>query len=180
MPRKRKSDKREQIEGLPPPRKPGRPTLLTPKLQKVVVDATRAGAFSWVAAATAGISPTTHARWIGDGKVEFDRFEVDGTPLGPQGEYYVAVTRARALARFGAERMVMKTAPLAWLTKGPGRDKASEPGWSDSNKVELSGPDGGPIPTSDGPTHDLSKLSLPDLILYENLLTKCAATPQPT
>jgi len=103
----------------PSPR--GRKTKLTPELQRTIVSYIRAGAFDWVAAQAAGIHQDTFYHWLN---------------LGTQGrapfsEFSDAIAQARAESRLAAEVEVRRDEPLAWLMKGPGRDRPGEPGWTD-------------------------------------------------
>jgi hypothetical protein len=91
--------------------------------------------------------------------------------LTPHANFYREVTRARARARFAAETEVKKENPLAWLRYGPGRERPGEEGWTDSNKVELTGKDGAPLPGS-ALVIDTGKLSDKELDELERLLAK--------
>ena len=111
----------------------GRPTLLCPEIQEVVIDYINRGAFDWVAAQAAGIHPSTFYNWMRLGKSVRSQYH----------EFYLAVTKARAQARINAEIQVAQMDPFKWLRYGPGRERPGEPGWSDA--TEISGPGGGPI-----------------------------------
>ena len=112
----------------------GRPTLLTPELQETLVSYVRQGAYDWVAAETVGIGRTTFYRWMAEGEAK---------PRGKYREFWVKVSRARAEARTLAETTVRRENPLAWLRYGPGREKAGQPGWTETH--EITGSAGGPI-----------------------------------
>jgi len=91
----------------------------------------RRGAFDWVAAQAAGISPTTFREWMARGEGR--------DPERPEMKEYAAfaaqVRQARAIARSKAEITVRQDNPLAWLRYGPGREKTNEPGWTESPQV---------------------------------------------
>lgn len=98
----------------------GRPTKLTPRRARLLVEAIREGAFDWVAAEAAGIARRTFYEWLEKGEAgqePFARLAAD-------------VRQARAEARIGAERSVYKQRPATWLTKGPGRERPGAPGWT--------------------------------------------------
>jgi hypothetical protein len=116
----------------------GRPTKLTPEIQEIIVDAIRRGSFDHVAATAAGIGKSTFMRWLAAGG--------RGSPLYV--EFHEAVSRARAEARISAEARVHAENPLAWLRYGPGRERPGEAGWTDAQRMELTGKDGGPIQQS--------------------------------
>ena len=121
-----------QLVTIPAPQAPekharGRETLLTPDLAQRILSYIRAGAFDWVAAEANGVSRKTFYDWVRRG---------EGEDLGrPQTPFYaefaIQVREARAEARYSAEIEVKRGEPLAWLMKGPGRDRPGEPGWTD-------------------------------------------------
>ena len=99
----------------------GRKTKLTPELQRTIVLYIRAGAFDWVAAQAVGINQDTFYYWLQRGSAG----------EAPYSEFSEAVAQARAESRLAAEVEVRRDEPLAWLMKGPGRDRPGEPGWTD-------------------------------------------------
>jgi hypothetical protein len=105
----------------------GRETLLTPERQQRIVSFIRAGAFDWVAAEANGVDRRTFFEWVQRGDAEHpDREQTDR-----YAQFAHAVREARAEARLSAEVEVKRGEPLAWLMKGPGRDRPSEPGWTE-------------------------------------------------
>ena len=104
----------------------GRSTLLTPEVQKSIVAYIRSGAFDWIAAQAAGISPRTFRSWMKQGEDE---------KSGSYREFHEAVAGARAEARVTAEVEVRKQNPLAWLRYGPGRERPGQPGWTESQII---------------------------------------------
>lgn len=123
----------------------GRPSLLSPEVTRDICAAIRAGAFPWVAAAMHHVHPTTFKGWMKDPRPAYTEFQE-------------AVRQATAQARVVAEIEVKKSDPKFWLTKGPGRERPDEPGWSDG-RTELVGPNGGPVQIQAVPRIDLSALS---------------------
>ncbi len=57
------------------PRRPGRPSKLTPELTKRIVTGIRAGAYPEVAARAAGIHPSTYYAWMADERSQFAEFQ---------------------------------------------------------------------------------------------------------
>jgi hypothetical protein len=169
--------------------KVGRPTQLTTEVHRLIMSAIHAGAFAWVAAASAGIPPSTYGRWMARGAREWAEHEQiveawheqhaegEDEPLPTIfAAFWYDVKRAQALCRLAVERQVRKDNPLAWLRHGPGRDRPGEPGWTDSNKVELTGPDGGPVVVAPG-QFDLKRLSDGDLDALEATLARALPGP---
>jgi transposase-like protein len=115
-----------------------RPTKLTDDVQKRVLDALRSGNYMETAARYAGIDESTLHRWIARGK-EDDAEE-------PYREFCKSVERARAEAEVRNLHLIQSAAQggtwqaAAWFLERsfPGR-------WGRREKVEMSGPDGGPI-----------------------------------
>jgi hypothetical protein len=138
----------------------GRPSKLTPEVQDKIVQAIRHGNFMSVAAAFAGIDDSTAYRWLAEGR------EAESGPLR---EFYDAVTRARAVVEVQLVGHVLRDVAGGYVTSrrtrtlrdgsvqieedraGPnGRlglqvlERAFPSRWSGRERVELSGPDGGP------------------------------------
>jgi hypothetical protein len=82
----------------------------------------RLGAFCHVAAQSLGVSNQTFWKWMRKG--EFHR-------KGPYRRFYLDVCHAQAEARMLAEVEVRKMDPRFWLSKGPGKTKPGDPGWTD-------------------------------------------------
>lgn len=81
-----------------PHRKPGRPSLLTPAVEDVLVAATRAGAPMLDAAANAGISVRVFERWMMRGREEQEARD-DGEAPDPEEQPYVDLNAKVMLAR---------------------------------------------------------------------------------
>jgi hypothetical protein len=101
----------------------GQSALLTlnPELRQQIVESIRGGSFDWVAARANGIPARTFYHWMERGESGEAEFA----------EFWQAVQTARAESRLAAEQDVKRKEPLAWLMKGPGRDRPGEPGWTD-------------------------------------------------
>jgi hypothetical protein len=150
-------------------------------IREVIIERTMTGAFAWVAAASAGISQATYFRWMRQGEENVATVDAENAERDERGEprieydvfgkFYLDVKKASAQARLVNERRVMKDNPLAWLRFGPGRERPGEPGWTDSNKVEVTGKDGAPLnPTTGLQRLDLSKYTPEQLDQLERLL----------
>jgi hypothetical protein len=101
----------------------GRPTSLTPEVERQVVRAIRKGVYDWVAAQAAGISRRTFYEWMRRGKR-------GGKRDAQFAAFRAKVEQARAEARAGAEEWVRREMPLQWLRLGPGREREGAPGWT--------------------------------------------------
>lgn len=183
-------------ELLPAKRAPGRPTTLTPAMTKEISDRVKLGRFAWVAAVGAGCTPATYYRWMARGEREYAEHErllalheqegepgqpaADMPPLTLYATFWYEVTVARAFARGVAEVKVAQQNPLAWLKDGPGKDRPGEPGWTSSNKVELTGANGGPLTIAAGvQQYDLTKLSADQLDQLDDALALAAGRAAP-
>jgi len=95
------------------PRRPGRPTLLTPETVEQLLAALRLGAPQSLAADYIGVGESTLRRWIAMGRDEQDRVD-DGEPadpaVAPHLALVLAVDRARAEAALRALAQIRKAA----------------------------------------------------------------------
>lgn len=168
-------------------RGPGRPSTLTPAMGKTIVERIMLGRFAWVAAVGSGCTPATYYRWMARGEKEYAAHEAEVArredhpteeplpDLTIYASFWYDVTVAKAFARGVAEVKVAKDNPLAWLNQGPGRDKPGAEGWSTTNKMELTGANGGPITVAPGgQQYDLKNLSAEQLEQWDRLLTAAA------
>ena len=112
-----------------------RPTKLTPEIHHLMIQYIRAGAFETQAARACGIHPSTLRRWKKRGRRE----------PGPYREFAEDLEAALGEARVIAESRVFSENPLAWLRWGPGRERPDEPGWTESVRLQHSGPDGNAV-----------------------------------
>ena len=117
------------------PRKRGRPTKFTPPTRKAIVAAIGRGAFQEQAGKAAGVAPATLMEWLAKGRAGEPGFV----------DFLEDVQRAQGEARLSAESRVHEDSPKDWLRLGPGRDKTDEPGWTERQKLELSGDQEKPI-----------------------------------
>lgn len=106
-----------------------RKTLLTQELISNICKYISAGVWDYVAAEAVGVSQTTFYRWLQEGEAE------EPDPL--KREFWESVMAAKAKARANAELRVHHEKPETWLLKGPGREKAGRPGWT--NETTLNG-----------------------------------------
>jgi hypothetical protein len=95
---------------------------LTVAVEQLIVSYIRAGGFAHVAAEAAGIPHEVFDAWLRQGE-------------NPRGHkkyraFRVAVLKAQAQARLGAEVTVLKDKPLDWLRYGPGRQTEESAGWT--------------------------------------------------
>lgn len=115
----------------------GRPSKLTPERQKRIVDAIRAGNYVETAAEYAGIGKTTFYRWMEQG---------EQASHGIYREFRDAVMRARAEAEARSVALIQKAAPDDWRAAAWWLERAFPDRWGPRQKLEHSGPEGGPIP----------------------------------
>jgi hypothetical protein len=113
----------------------------------------RAGTFQWVAAVASGVSKGKYAEWM-SGITPEER------------EFQRAVEQAYAQARAIAETKIAKEKPLAWLMRGPGRDRPGEAGWT--SQVAVTGPKGGALETvltsaANAPVEDYSGFTVEEM-----------------
>src|SRR5271170_2565226 len=95
---------------------------LTPEIEKAIVAYILAGGFADVAAEAAGIPREVFERWCRKGE------QARAAPR--YRAFALAVRKAVAQARLGAEVSVRKDKPLDWLRGGPGRETAGRTGWT--------------------------------------------------
>lgn len=133
-----------------PARRPAtKPSLLSDEIQTKVVDALRGG--SWVkdAAEYGGISERRYHKWVSRG-VDYDEHLEDGGEIIDGEDAYRKFALACNLARAEARVSASRSLRAAWVD-GDWRAAAaflaaSDRGsWERVSKVEMSGPDGGPI-----------------------------------
>lgn len=115
----------------------GRPTKLTPEVQERIVSAIRAGNYLETAAAYAGVNQSTLHRWVARGKEEDAPEEFR--------EFCEAVERARAEAEVRTVALIQQAAPNSWQAAAWYLERSHPKRWARREKVEMSGPEGGPI-----------------------------------
>lgn len=115
----------------------GRPTKLTPEVQDRIIQALKAGNYVETAAEYAGIGKTTFYRWMARG---------EQASRGIYREFRDAVMRARAEAEARNVAIIQKAAPDDWRAAAWWLERAFPDRWGPRQKLEHSGPEGGPIP----------------------------------
>jgi hypothetical protein len=152
------------------PKKRGTVTKLTPELQEKVIALIKGGNYMDTAAACVGICKRTMYNWLRDGArdnvagVDSDYARFQAAVMQAEGEYEAArVLRITKSAQDGNAML-----DVIMLSKQfPKR-------WGNTSKVELSGPDGGPIQNL---SLDLKRLPLADLRQLREILEKAKALP---
>jgi hypothetical protein len=103
------------------PRRPGRPSALTPEVERRLLDAIAAGVPIVHAAVHAGIGPTTFGRWMRRGEEEEARVEEDGgapDPIeAPYRELWHRVRHARAQVAVQNVSVVQRAAEGGYVLK---------------------------------------------------------------
>jgi hypothetical protein len=105
---------------------------LTPEIQETIIAFIRAGAFDYVAAQAAGISPRTFHDYMarGEGRNPTRR------PTARLRAFAQAVRRAQAEARVAAETRVFQERPHWWLTH-TARTLPGQDGWTAPPKEQV-------------------------------------------
>src|SRR4051794_9575119 len=126
----------DEAQPMPGPRFPdhplkplerGRRFLPTPEIQEQMCSFIRAGGVPNVAAEALGLSVQLFEVWMRRSRSRHALPEIR--------EFGKAVRKAIAQARMAAETEAFRHDKLAWLKSGPGRESASQSGWS--NPVSL-------------------------------------------
>src|SRR5262245_49996350 len=118
----------------------GRPTKLTPKLQKHLCELIAGGNFYQAACACCNLDYATFARWMARGRDE---------ESGPYRDFCEAVEKAEAEAEaLIVNRWVART-PEEWQACRDFLARRHPSRWGPKEKHEHSGPDGGPIAHKD-------------------------------
>ncbi len=115
----------------------GRPSKLTPERQERIVELIRAGNYMEIAAQAAGIDVSTLYRWLQRG---------EKARSGKYRQFRDAVMRARVEAEARAVVVVQKAALDDWRAASWWLERAFPDRWGRRQKLEHSGPEGGPIP----------------------------------
>lgn len=131
-----------------------RPCLLTPETEARILEALRAGNYRKVAAEYAGVDVRTFQAWMQRGK---------RSHKGPFGRFRRAVLEAERQAEMRMVALVMRAASedakhAQWWLE---RKHNARWGRKEAQRVEVSGPKGGPVETSR--TLDLSGLTVEEL-----------------
>jgi len=115
----------------------GRNTKLTPKIREALCDAIRMVGHVEVAADYAGIGKTTFYEWMKKGAEE------KAEPAFR--EFREAVEQARARAQVRNSTLIQNAAIRDWKAAAWWLRNAFPETWTGTDKVEVSGPKGGPI-----------------------------------
>lgn len=131
----------------------GRKTKLTPEVHARIVEMMSRGYFAETAAATAGINARTLRKWLAKGA---------RLKAGPFREFTDAVVAASAVAEHKAIDGILAAGdfdPKLWQAYAWFLTHRHPERWGAKNKVEVSGPDGGPIETVNAQARVVDKLA---------------------
>lgn len=119
----------------------GRPSKLTPELHAEIVNLIRLGNFREAAAAAAGIGTTTFHRWMAKGRE---------ARSGIYREFWAAVNTAEAQAEATAIGRIRQAAqdPKHWTAAAWYLERKFPERWG-RKRLEISGPEGGPVETEE-------------------------------
>lgn len=110
---------------------------MTPEVQERIVSAIRAGNYLETASAYAGIDQSTLHKWISRSK------EPDASAALV--EFRQSVERARAEAEVRTVALIQQAASNSWQAAAWYLERSHPKRWARREKVEMSGPEGGPI-----------------------------------
>lgn len=151
----------------------GRPTLLTPVVQKQIEALILNGSFPSTAARVVGIAPRTYFRWRELGR-EAEERDDERPEVHHYREFYRVTEEAIALAEARAAKRVMAEDPKFWLTHGPARENWRE----QSKRVEVTGANGAPITHAVG-VLDVRQLPLEKLYELNAVIASCEQHLEP-
>ena len=145
----------------------GRPSTYRPELCDLISDAMAEGLSLEAAAAACGVGPRTVFRW---------QDEID--------EFRQAVEEGRARSLLFWERRAIGLAKgepgnAAVVTLGLKNRSRAASGWHDAQRLEHSGPDGGPIRQQTTNVLDVSGLDVQELVALEKALKATVGADQP-
>ena len=136
MPIQKKTKTRKRIEN---PRKPGRPSKLTPERQAKIVEALEAGNTLEAAAGCGGIDYDTLMNWMKRGR----RY----TPNGPDKEFFEFFSAVKDAEAEAINYHVRKIhADEGWQSSAWFLERRRSDDYRKRESKEISGPEGGPIP----------------------------------
>ena len=145
----------------------GRKTRLTTELIDAIVKRIRVGVFPYIAAQAVGIPKSTFYDWMRRGE----------KGRKPFSELLAKVRTAAATARSSAEVRVFRDQPFQWLRYGPGRERADEPGWTESPQTLRV--EGGDTPVQvDRTVCPVSRSTIAEALLEMQRLGFLTITPQ--
>lgn len=144
----RQTEKLDDEQPIYSARRPGRPTKLTPEVERRFLDCLRAGNYRTVCSAYSGLVPATVEKWIKRG-----RGTVGDRPATPE---YIRFVRLVEEAEAASEVLVVgnlvarskqdHNAGLAWLNRGPAERRARWRPDRDRDDDDDEMPDGSPRP----------------------------------
>lgn len=135
---------------------------MTPEVQDSIIKSVRAGAYLETAAAYAGIDKYLLLRWLKIGRAR---------PKGVYGRFVEAIERAWAESEIRDVHAIGKATEHSWQAAAWRLERRFPKRWGRQERVEVSGPDGGPIAV-DVQTLDLAKLSTAELQALETILVR--------
>jgi transposase len=139
----------------------GRPTKLTPEVQKRICDAIKAGNYYEAAAAYADVDYRTFRNWM-------ERGEKAGS--GIYFQFFQSVARAEAEAEVRIVAQWQQQIPENWAAARDFLARRHPERWGPKEKREVSGPEGGPIEHNHH--MDLSSLTDEELAVLERVTGK--------
>jgi len=127
----------------------GRRSMLTPERSSKIVNAVKAGNYLETAAQYGGITAAGLHKWLKRGRDERERIE-NGEEANENESRYVefveAVENARAEAEVRAVALIQQAGQAGtWQASAWYLERSYPARWGRREKVEHSGPDGGPI-----------------------------------
>jgi transposase-like protein len=129
------------------------------------------GSYARAAAESVGVGETTLYRWLEEGEKDA-KAKVESEKR----EFWEAFTRARAEGEVGLVADVRKLARQDGRLALEMLARRNPKQWG-RRRLEVSGPDGGPIESSDVPAVDYEKLSLEERMQLLDLLDKAGPAP---
>lgn len=148
----------------------GRPTKLTPEVANRLFLALRRGAFIETAVAMAGIAKSTFYFWLRKGEHDLEA----GRKATPAAQFSDAIKKALAECEVIDLDIIRRASAKHWQAAAWRLERRFPERWG-RRKLEISGPDGGPIQSQDaGDGPDLALLSDEELDQYEALMVKLA------
>ena len=109
------------------PRKPGRPSKLTPALQAQIVEALRAGNFAEVAARHVGIASSTFYDWMKRGANGERRFS----------EFADAISEAEAFAQARAVTIIANAMAVDWRAAAFFLERKFQEQWGRHDRTDV-------------------------------------------
>jgi hypothetical protein len=141
----------------------GRRTLLTAETQALIVEALAAGNYLETAAQYAGIAKSTLYNWLDRGRTEIERLnlDADAEPNAKEAKYVEfvdAVEKTRAQSEVRAVALIRKAAMEGtWQAAAWYLERSHPQKWGRMQKVEHSGPEGGPMQVASVSAEDLEQ-----------------------